>query len=44
MLFAYGLDEEHMEKVVGLRAPGLLSDKEIEAACKKVIALSATMK
>ena len=37
ILYPYDPDEHRMEKVVGLRAPGLLSDKEIEEACNKVL-------
>ena len=44
ILFPYELDEGRLEKVVGLRAPGLLSDKEIEEACQKVLARGRELK
>ena len=37
ILYPYDPDEHRMEKVVGLRAPGLLSDKAIEDACTRVL-------
>ena len=39
ILYPYDPDANRMEKVVGLRAPGLLSDKEIDDACQKVLTM-----
>jgi hypothetical protein len=43
ILFAYAIEDSRMEKVIGLRAPGMLSDKEIDDACKRVIAMSTEL-
>ena len=40
VLYPFEPDEKRMEKVVGLRAPGLLSDKEIDEACQKVLTMA----
>ena len=44
ILFPYELEDGKMEKVVGLRAPGLLSDKEIDEACQRVLARGRELK
>jgi len=43
ILVVYGLDGRN-EKVIGLRAPGTLSDTEIDATCQKVLALAEELK
>ena len=44
ILYPYELDENRMERVIGLRAPGLLSDNEIEDACQRVLARARELK
>jgi hypothetical protein len=39
----YGIDGR-LEKVVGVRAPGTLSDSEIDEACQKVLATAERLK
>lgn len=42
---AYALDQEHQfEKVVGVRSSGDLSDAEIAAACRDVVAVANRLK
>ena len=43
ILYAYAVDSDRMEKVIGLRAPGLLSDKQIDDACQKVLSMAAEL-
>jgi hypothetical protein len=43
ILYAYAVDSDRMEKVIGLRAPGLLSDKQIDDACHKVLSMAAEL-
>jgi hypothetical protein len=35
----YGYDEQ-MDKLIGLRAPGTLTEVELGAACKKVVIMA----
>jgi len=37
ILFAYAVEDNRMEKVIGLRASGLLTDKQIDEACQRVL-------
>jgi len=39
----YGIDGRN-EKIIGVRAPGVLTDPQIEEACQKVLATAAEMK
>lgn len=39
----YGFDGR-MEKMIGMRAPGKLSDQEIEAVCDKIVAAANELK
>ena len=39
----YGYDDR-LEKIVGLRAPGTLTEVELGDACKKVVAMSDEIK
>ena len=43
ILLVYGIDER-VEKVVGLRAPGTMTDKEIDETCKKVLVMANELK
>ena len=39
----YGIEGRN-EKIIGIRAPGVLTDPQIEEACQKVLATAAEMK
>ena len=43
ILMIYGYDDR-LEKIVGLRAPGTLTEVELGDACKKVVAMSDEIK
>jgi len=43
MLLVYGI-EGRMEKVIGLRAPGTLTDTEIDETCKRVLTMAEELK